>query len=111
VLTGSQQPLSALVAELPAYHSSPELRLPCPDTAKASVVEFVKREFGRDYQVDTLDGARIHFPEGWALVRQSNTQPVISMRFEARTAEALAAIQSWVQPLVEAEIERQANRL
>lgn len=107
VLTASRRPLSALVAGLPAYHSSPELRLPCPDTAKASVVDFVKREFGRDYRVDTLDGARIHFPEGWALVRQSNTQPVISMRFEARTAEGLAAIQSRVQPLVEAEIQRQ----
>lgn len=109
VLTASRRPLSALVAELPIYHSSPELRLPCPDTAKARVVEFVKRRFERDHRVDTLDGARIHFAEGWALVRQSNTQPVISMRFEARTAEALAAIQSRVQPLVEAEIRRQAS--
>lgn len=108
VLTASQQPLSTLVDGLPAYHSSPELRLPCPDTAKASVVDFAKREFGRDHRVDTLDGARIHFAKGWALVRQSNTQPVISMRFEARTAEGLATIQSRVQPLVEAEIQRQA---
>lgn len=106
VVTASRQPLSALVAALPTYHSSPELRLPCPDAAKASVVEFVKTQFGRDYHVDTLDGARIHFADGWALVRQSNTQPVISMRFEARTAEALTAIQSRVQPLVEAEIQK-----
>lgn len=111
VLTASRRPLSALVAELPAYHSSPELRLPCPDTAKTSVVEFVKRRFEQDHRVDTLDGARIHFAEGWALVRQSNTQPVISMRFEARTSEELASIQSRVQPLVEAEIQRQANGL
>lgn len=109
VVTASHQPLSALVAALPTYHSSPELRLPCPDTAKASVVEFVKTQFGRDYYVDTLDGARIHFADGWALVRQSNTQPVISMRFEARTAAALAAIQSHVQPLVEAEIQRKTT--
>ena len=107
VVAPSPQPLSARVAALPAYHSSPELRLPCPDTAKAAVVEFVKTQFAPDYKVDTLDGARIHFAEGWALVRQSNTQPVISMRFEARSAEHLAAIQSRVQPLVEAEIKRQ----
>ncbi len=110
VVTASRQPLSALVAALPTYHSSPELRLPCPDAAKASVVEFVKTQFGHDYHVDTLDGARIHFADGWALVRQSNTQPVISMRFEARTAEALAAIQSRVQPLVEAEIQRKTTK-
>jgi phosphomannomutase/phosphoglucomutase len=107
VVAPSLQPLSARVATLPAYHSSPELRLPCPDTAKAVVVEFVKTQFAPDYKVDTLDGARIHFAEGWALVRQSNTQPVISMRFEARSPEHLAAIQSRVQPLVEAEIKRQ----
>jgi len=107
VVAPSLQPLSARVAALPAYDSSPELRLPCPDTAKAAVVEFVKTQFAPDYKVDTLDGARIHFAEGWALVRQSNTQPVISMRFEARSAEHLAAIQSRVQPMVEAEIKRQ----
>ncbi|MFN8460070.1 MAG: phosphomannomutase, partial [Anaerolineae bacterium] len=105
----SPQSLSALVAALPKYHSSPEIRLPCPDNAKAQVVAQVKAAFERDYHVDALDGARIHFEAGWALVRQSNTQPVISMRFEARTAEALAAIQSRVQPLVEAEIRRQGQ--
>jgi phosphomannomutase/phosphoglucomutase len=104
------QPLSALVAGLPMYHSSPELRLPCPDTAKSGVVEYVKTQFERDYKVDTLDGARIHFAEGWALVRQSNTQPVISMRFEARTAEQLDAIQNKVQALVEAEIKRLTSK-
>ncbi len=109
VIAPSQQPLSVRVAGLPAYHSSPELRLPCPDTAKAQVVEFAKAQFAGDYKVDTLDGARIHFEDGWALVRQSNTQPVISMRFEARSAELLAVIQSQVQPLVEAEIKRYAG--
>ncbi|MEW5960947.1 MAG: phosphomannomutase/phosphoglucomutase [Chloroflexota bacterium] len=106
VIGQSQAPLSALVADLPRYHSSPELRLKCPDEIKARVVDFVKRRFENDYRVDSLDGARIHFEGGWALVRQSNTQPVISMRFEARSAGQLAAIQQRVQPLVEAEIER-----
>jgi phosphomannomutase/phosphoglucomutase len=106
IIAHSGQPISALVAQLPTYHSSPELRLPCPDTAKAAVVDFVARQFTGDYQVDTLDGARIHFENGWALVRQSNTQPVISMRFEARSAAQLTAIQSQVQPLVEEKIKQ-----
>jgi phosphomannomutase/phosphoglucomutase len=106
VIGQSQTPLSALVADLPRYHSSPELRLKCPDEIKARIVDFVKRRFETEYKVDTLDGARIHFDGGWALVRQSNTQPVISMRFEARSAEQLAAIQHRVHPLVESEIER-----
>ena len=106
ILAQSSQPLSALVSDLPTYHSSPELRVKCPDEAKARVVERVKAEFVNDYHVDTLDGARIHFDEGWALVRQSNTQPVISMRFEARSREGLAMIQTRVQTLVEAELNR-----
>jgi phosphomannomutase/phosphoglucomutase len=110
VVAQSQSPLSMLVAKLPAYYSSPELRVSCPDEAKASVVEYVKAQFEEDYKVDTLDGARIHFDNGWALVRQSNTQPVISMRFEARSAERLEAIQTRVQSLVEAEISRQTSK-
>ncbi len=106
ILAQSAYPLSALVADLPTYHSSPELRVKCRDEVKARVVERIKAQFANDYYVDVLDGARIHFDEGWALVRQSNTQPVISMRFEARSREALAMIQTRVQALVEAELNR-----
>lgn len=106
VIIRMQGPLSTLVADLPAYHSSPQFRVSCPDSAKAEVVASVKQQFEKDYHVETVDGARIHFPEGWAMVRQSNTQPVISMRFEARSPEQLEAIQTRVQTLVEAEIKR-----
>jgi len=109
VVAQSRRPLSALVAELPAYHSSPELRLPCPDEVKAKVVAQVRTHFEGRHRVDTLDGARIHFGDGWALVRRSNTQPVISMRFEALSAGRLKAIQNQVQSLVEAEIKRQSQ--
>jgi phosphomannomutase/phosphoglucomutase len=109
LVSRGEQPLSALVTEIPAYHSSPEVRIACPDAAKASVIEQVKGQFEGKYKVETVDGARIHFPGGWALVRPSNTQPVISMRFEARSAEQLKAIQTQVQSLVEAEISRQAH--
>ena len=109
VLAKRNKSLSGIVAELPTYHSSPQLRLPCMDDLKADIVTYVRQQFEPDYQVDTLDGARIHFDEGWAMVRQSNTQPVISMRFEARTARDLERIQSRVQSLVEAEIERRTG--
>ena len=78
--------------------------MPCPDSLKGKVVEQVKTHFEHKHKVDTLDGARIHFEEGWALVRQSNTQPRLSMRFEARSATGLETIQSVVQPFVEAKI-------
>jgi phosphomannomutase/phosphoglucomutase len=104
VLAGSQRPFSTLVAALPAYYSSPELRLKCPDEAKATVVKRVGARYQEKYKVEEVDGARIHFPDGWGLVRQSNTQPVISMRFEARSADHLAAIQNEVQSLVESLI-------
>ena len=74
------------------------------------MVEYVRTQFTDDYRVDTLDGVRIHFDDGWALVRPSNTQPVISMRFEARSPKQLETIQTKVQSLAEAAISRQAQR-
>ena len=105
LLTSQDRPLSHLLEELPAYYSSDEVRLPCPEEAKTDIVEQVRREFERDYPIETVDGVRVHFPEGWALVRQSNTQPVISMRFEARNVQALEGIHERVQTLVEELIE------
>jgi phosphomannomutase / phosphoglucomutase len=103
ILSRQQKPLSALRAELPAYPSSPEIRLACPDHAKSSIIRQVKERFKR-YPIDELDGARFDFGDGWALVRPSNTQPVISMRFEARTASALELIQQTVLPFVQQAI-------
>lgn len=111
VLMQEQASLSTMVADLPRYHSSPELRVGCPDEVKSRIIDFVRELYESDYEVDILDGARIHFDEGWALVRQSNTQPVISMRFEARSAQQLDTIQNRVQPLVEAEIRRLSQQL
>jgi phosphomannomutase/phosphoglucomutase len=101
-----QRPLSALVAELPAYHSSPQIRLPCPDTIKAQVVEEVKNHFEASYPVDELDGARIDFGDGWALVRASNTQPVLSLRFEATSLKRLEEMKAEVLDQVERQMVR-----
>ena len=107
MISRNPRPLSALVAVLPAYYSSPQIRLPCPDTIKARVVEQVKNHFKASYPVDELDGARIDFGDGWALVRASNTQPVLSLRFEATSSEQLEDLQAQVLE----EVERQMGQL
>ncbi len=84
--------LDELVESIPQYFSTPETRLACPDELKFEVPEAIKREFGGVYPVIDIDGARVEFGDGWGLVRASNTQPVIVVRFEARTPERLAEI-------------------
>jgi phosphomannomutase/phosphoglucomutase len=101
LLSGSRASLSALVADLPAYHSSPQIRIPCPDAIKSRVVERVKRHYQAKYPVDELDGARVNFGDGWALVRASNTQPALSLRFEATSQSRMEQLQAQVLEQVE----------
>lgn len=92
--------LDELVGSLPQYFSTPETRLECPEERKFEIPEALKREFAGKYRVIDTDGARVEFGDGWGLVRASNTQPVVVVRFEARTAERLAEIQeSMMGPL------------
>lgn len=82
------QPFDALVDELPRYEATPELRVTCADEAKVAVVESVVAALEPRYPGSfTLDGIRVKFPEGWALVRYSNTSPRIIVRAEGRTPE------------------------
>jgi len=94
-------PLSSLLADLPETVATPEIRVECPDDRKFAVVADAARHFGERYEVLTLDGARISFADGWGLIRSSNTQPVLVMRFEATSEEALAAyrreVEEWLQ--------------
>jgi phosphomannomutase / phosphoglucomutase len=90
-------PLSRLLADLPPTVSTPELRVDCPDETKFAVVERAAKYFAARYPVSTLDGVRITFADGWGLLRASNTQPVLVMRFEAGTPQALAAYRAEVE--------------
>ena len=83
--------LDELVASLPQYHSTPETRLACPEDRKFQVPDALKAEFGR-YRIIDIDGIRVEFGDGWGLVRASNTQPALVVRFEARTEARLAEI-------------------
>ena len=86
--------LDQLVESLPQYFSTPETRLACDEDKKFAIPEALKAEFAGKYRVIDIDGARVEFGDGWGLVRASNTQPVVVVRFEAKTAERLAEIQA-----------------
>ena len=81
--------LARLLADLPPTFATPEIRVECPDDVKFGIVERASAYFASRYEVNTIDGVRIAFPDGWGLLRPSNTQPVLVMRFEATNAEAL----------------------
>jgi phosphomannomutase/phosphoglucomutase len=96
LLARKDRPFSEIVAELPQYVSTPEIRIEVDEEKKWEVVEAALEHFRRDHDVIDVDGARVLFGDGWGLLRTSNTQPVIVARFEARTAERLAEIQDVV---------------
>ncbi len=89
VLSRLPGPVAAHFDALPHLHATPELKAPCPDEEKFRVVEELTREFKAKYETIDIDGARILFPGGWALVRASNTNPYLTLRFEARTREEM----------------------
>jgi len=92
ILSASERSLSEMVDALPAYESTPEIRIECTDEDKFNVVADLVRFFRSRYEIVDVDGARVLFGDGWGLVRASNTQPVLVLRFEARTKERLRQI-------------------
>ncbi len=95
----------------PATASTPEVHLDCPDTVKFAVVRNAQEYFRQHYPVNEIDGARVDFGDGWGLVRASNTQPVLVLRFEAATPERLAEIrESMETPLRRWVAEATAHR-
>ncbi|MDZ7384960.1 MAG: phosphomannomutase/phosphoglucomutase [candidate division KSB1 bacterium] len=86
------RPLSHIAAEIPHFFATPEIRVHCADKAKFQVVSQLVQRFKASYEVIDIDGARVKFGDGWGLVRASNTQPVLVLRFEARTPERLQEI-------------------
>jgi len=94
VVAESGQPLSAHFATMRRLVTSPELGLPCPDEEKFAVASAVARAFRGRFPVSELDGARIEFDDGWAHVRASNTNPYLSVRFEAETPEGYRTIRA-----------------
>jgi phosphomannomutase / phosphoglucomutase len=100
IVAASCHPLSAQLADLPKTVTTPEIRFDCPDELKFAVVREATAELRRKHPVMDVDGVRVLFPEGWGLVRASNTQPVLVMRFEATSPQLLAEYRREVEEVV-----------
>lgn len=94
ILSHTTVPPSRLAAEIPFYHTTPEIRVDCEDERKFDVVEKLKEDFAKDHEVIAIDGVRVIFDGGWGLVRASNTQPVLVLRFEAKIQKRLEEIRA-----------------
>ncbi|TRZ98763.1 MAG: phosphomannomutase/phosphoglucomutase, partial [Nitrospiraceae bacterium] len=100
ILAKTGRPLSTLLADLPPTVSTPEIRVDCPDDVKFQVVEEAKKQLAREHKIIDIDGVRVLFPEGWGLIRASNTQPALVLRFEATSEAALQKIREVVESQV-----------
>ncbi|MBA2663178.1 MAG: phosphomannomutase/phosphoglucomutase [Bradymonadaceae bacterium] len=87
IVSSTDQSLSELLADVPETFATPELRRDCSESVKFQVPAQVAKSFEDRFEVNTIDGVRINFVDGWGLVRASNTQPVLVMRVEAQTPE------------------------
>jgi len=104
IVSAGQGGLASLLADLPRTVATPEIRVDCPEDHKFNIVEQAAAHFSARYPVNTLDGVRITFSDGWGLIRASNTQPVLVLRFEASDRGALAAHEAEVRDWLRAHI-------
>ena len=93
----SEKPLSSLLADLPPSVSTPEIRVDCPDERKFIIAARATEYFRRHYDVIDIDGVRIRFGQGWGLIRASNTQPALVLRFEAQSEAKLNEYRALVE--------------
>ena len=93
---GRPYSIDRLLSDVPKSISTPEIRVECPDNVKFQVVKKMREEF-KGYQVTDIDGIRIHFNKGWGLIRASNTQPALVLRFEAQDEQSLRDIKGIVE--------------
>ena len=101
LVSRTDRPVSTLLADVPRTFSTPEIRYDCPEEVKFELVRRAQEWFASRHEAVTVDGVRVIFPDGWGLVRASNTQPLLVLRFEARTPERLAEIRALVTSKVD----------
>jgi phosphomannomutase/phosphoglucomutase len=107
ILSRSRATVTELLADVPALVATPEIRIDCPDSLKLRLVDEVLRRFKADerqegFRIIDIDGVRVEWPDGWGLVRQSNTQPILVLRFEATSTTRLAAIRERFETVITA---------
>jgi len=105
IISRTGKKVSELLDDVPPAFVTPEIRVDCPDEKKFKIVEAARKYFAEHYDVNEIDGVRIKFPDGWGLVRASNTQPVLVLRFEAQTEARLDEMRSMVESKI-AELDK-----
>jgi len=101
LLSSGDKPLSAYLKDIPKTFNTPEIRVDCPDNIKFKVVAKVTEYFKTKNEVIDIDGARVLFGDGWGLVRASNTQPALVLRFEALSQDRLDEIRTEIEGVLE----------
>ena len=101
ILSQSNVPLHEMLGDVPETFATPEIRVECDDAHKFDLVEQIVDHYRPTHELVDIDGARIQFDGGWALVRASNTQPVLVLRFEADSEQQLGTIRSEVESVLE----------
>ena len=97
LLSSTDETLSQLLSTITHYQSTPEIRTECSEKDKFRIVQELKDYFKGKYETIDVDGIRILFEDGWALIRASNTQPILVLRFEAKTKERMEEIKKIVR--------------
>lgn len=97
ILSHTGKTVSQLLEDIPETFNTPEIRVDCPDEVKFQVVEKITETFKAKHDVIDIDGARVLFDDGWGLVRASNTQPALVLRFEAMSPERRDEIRTYVE--------------
>jgi len=110
ILTTKNVTVGDLLSDIPAMVNTPEIRMDCPDDKKFKVVSWLVEEFKKEHDVIDVDGARVLFDGGWGLVRASNTQPVLVLRFEAKNESRLTDIKELFMKKVEEAVKLGSKR-
>jgi len=100
IAAASPRTIEAILDELPPSFTTPEIRVECPDDIKFEVVRRAVEHFRKTHEIVDVDGVRVKLPDGWGLIRASNTQPVLVLRFESQTPENLARYRKDFEDLV-----------
>ena len=100
IVAAAEKPLSELLADLPETFTTPEIRVDCPDDKKFELVTKITEYFREHNNIIDIDGVRVLFDDGWGLVRASNTQPALVLRFEAMSLQRLEEIRELVESVL-----------
>jgi phosphomannomutase/phosphoglucomutase len=109
ILNSRRDTVSMLLSDLPATCATPEIRIDCPDAQKFAIVERLKEKLRMTHRIVEVDGVRVLYDDGWGLVRASNTQPILVLRFEAENERRLSGIRNEIESAlnaVKAEVAR-----